>query len=175
MTDNNVPAAEPLIWLDGQPTTREQAGARRQELLQDPAYGKLAAAGDMAKISELTRLWRIEHGMTPDPVPPATPQDVRASMLDRDAEIDEARLTTWERHIRMDEVMQFEHRRGLATKEQHETALREIEKMKADRAFGAKVLAGDLEAKDGWMRWGRVASMQIAPDGFDWTQSTGKK
>src|SRR4029077_1876537 len=111
MTDDvTTPAPEPLVYLDGQPTTRTEAGARRQELMQGD-YGKLAAAGDMTKIAELTKLWRIEHGMTPEPVPPATPQDVRASMLDRDAEIDDARLTAWEKHIRMDDQMRFAHRR----------------------------------------------------------------
>jgi hypothetical protein len=151
------------------------AQARRDALTADPAFQERIKLRDATAFDEAAKLWRVAHGMPAEPVPPATPQDVRASMLDRDAEIDEARLTTWERHIRMDEVMQFEHRRGLATKDQHETALREIEKMKADRAFGAKVLAGDMDAKDRWMRWGRVASMQVAPDGFDWTHPTTEK
>jgi hypothetical protein len=161
---------EPLVWVDGQPTTREQAGARRQELMADPEYGKAAAGGDMVKVAELTRLWRIEHGLPADPVPPANPEDVRKQMLDADLAIDDARLATWEKHIQMDYVARAQHHRGLATQEQHDQAVRMIERMKADRAFGAKVLAGDIDAKEKWMRWGLVASMRVAPPDYDWTK-----
>jgi hypothetical protein len=170
MTDNvTAPAPEPLVWLDGQATTREQAGARRQELMQGD-YGAAAAAGDMTKIAELTKLWRIEHGMTPEPVAPATPEEVRASMLDRDAEIDEARLTAWERLIKMDDPMRLEHRRGLVTARQREEAQFEKERMLRDGAFRQRVLDGDQDAVDRWMRIGRLCTMQIAPPDHDWSK-----
>jgi hypothetical protein len=171
MTDNvTTPAPEPLVWLDGQPTTRTDAGARRQELMADPEYGKAAAAGDMTKIAELTKLWRIEHGMTPEPQPPANPEDVRASMLDRDAMFDDARLAAWERHIRMDDQMRLEHRRGLVTAQQYEQAQLAKERMLRDGAFRTRVLNGDREAVDEWMRIGRLCSMQIAAPDHDWTK-----
>lgn len=147
------------------PLTPEIAAARRQELMRDPEYGKAAASGDMVKVAELTKLWRLEHGMTPEPAPPVNPDEVRAQMTERDLAIDDARLGVWEKHIRMNDQMRFEHRRGLATAEQVEEAKRDIERMKKDSAFRVRVLAGDQDAVDKWMRAGRVATMQVAPGG----------
>jgi hypothetical protein len=143
------------------PLTPETAGARRQELMRDPEYGKAAASGDMVKIDELTKLWRIEHGLTPEPTPPANPDDIRKQMTDRDLAIDDARLATWEKLIRMDDQQRLEHRRGLATAQQIEGAKAEIERMKSDAGFRLKVLNNDQDAKRRWLLAGRVASMQV--------------
>src|SRR5689334_17453638 len=121
--------------LINQPLSPEQAGARRAELMRDPEYGKAAAGGDMVKVDELTKLWRIEHGMTPEPTPPASPDEIRSQMTERALAIDDDRLATWEKLIRMDDQMRFEHRRGSATAQQIEDAKAEIERMKSDAAF----------------------------------------
>lgn len=161
----------PSNLMNNQPIgslTPEQAGARRAELMANPEFSARIAARDSEAFAEHTRLWRVEHNMTPEPQAPATPEDVRSGMLERDLQLDDARLAVWERNIRMDDQMRFEHRRGLVTKQQSEDAQREIERMKRDRAFGARVLAGDQDAVDRWMRFGRIASMQVAPDDYKW-------
>jgi hypothetical protein len=152
------------------PLTAEQAGARHAELIRDPDFGKAAAAGDPVKVAELHKLKRIELGLSPEPVPPATADEVRARMTDRQLEADDARLATWEQHIRMNDQMRFQHRRGLATAQQVEDAKRDIERMKRDSAFRQRVLNGDQDAFDRWMRAGRIATMQIVPDDHDWTK-----
>lgn len=146
------------------PLTPETAGARRQELMRDPEYGKSAAQGDMVKVAELTKLWRIEHGMTPDPVPPVSPDEVRSSMLERDLQLDDARLAAWEKFVPMSDEQRFEHRRGLATAQQISDAKAEIERMKRDGAFRVRVLSGDQDAVKRWLLAGRVATMQPVPE-----------
>jgi hypothetical protein len=143
------------------PLTPEAAAARHAELSRDPEYGKAAAAGDMVKVAELTKLWRISRGMTADPIPPANPEQVRERMLDRDREFDDRRLETWERLIRMDDQMRLEHRRGMATRAQVEDAKLAIEQMTADASFRQRVLSKEQVAFKAWMLAGRVASMQV--------------
>jgi hypothetical protein len=170
-----VAALEPLVYLDGQPISREQAGARRQELMADPDYGEAAAGGDMVKVAELTKLWRIEHGMTPEPVPPANPDDVRKSMTDRDLAIDAARVDTWGKYIiGFDDAKRATIARGLATQEQHDEAKRELERMKRDPETARRVLSGDADAMDKWTRYNLIASMRVAPADYDWSKDQGK-
>lgn len=147
-----------------QPLTPERAAARRQELMRDPEYGKAAAGGDMVKVAELTKLWRVEHGMTPEPVPPANPEQVRERMHERDLALDEARLGTWEKLVPMSDEQRREHRAGLATAQQISDARAEIERMKRDSAFRARVLNGDQDAVKRWLLAGRVATMQPVPE-----------
>ena len=162
--------SEPLSFYQGQPISREQAGTQLAELRNDPEWLARWNAKDANAIAENTALYRIRQGMPPEPLPDPTPEQIRQTMQDRDREIDEARLSTWEQHIRMDDQMRLEHRRGLVTKEQSDTAKREIEKMKSDAAFCRLVLAGNIDARDKWMRWGRIASMQVAPPDHDWSK-----
>jgi hypothetical protein len=161
-------APEPLVYLDGQPTTATAAGARRQELMADPDYGKAAAAGDMAKISELTRLWRIEHHMTPEPQPPATPEEVRASMLDRDAEIDDARIDGYAKYIPFNDEKRATIRRGLATQAQHDEAARELDRMIADPVLRQRIMDGDKDAKERWHAFNLIKALRIAPPDYKW-------
>jgi hypothetical protein len=172
MTDDNVttPAAEPIVWLKGQPVTRTAAGARRQELMADPEYGKAAAAGDMTKIAELTTLWRVEHGMTPDPPPPATPEEVRASMLDRDAEIDDARIDGYAKYIPFNDEKRATIKRGLATQAQHDEAARELDRMIADPVLRQRIMDGDKDAKERWHAFNLIKALKIAPPDFDWSK-----
>jgi hypothetical protein len=168
-------APEPLVWLDGQPTTATEAGARRQELMQDPDYGKAAAAGDMTKIAELTKLWRIEHGMTPEPVAPATSEQVRAQMQDADRILEDARVETWGQSISgFTDVMRAQVARNLATQEQHDQAVLEVRRMLSDREFGRRVLDGDMDAKDRWARFNLIAAMQVAPADYDWNNDLAR-
>jgi hypothetical protein len=115
------------------------------------------------KQAELAYLRWVAGGNDPDRwgKPPETPDDVRAGMADRDLAIDDARLATWEKLIRMDDQQRLEHRRGLATAQQIEDAKAEIERMKADAAFRVRILNGDQDAKRRWLLAGRVATMQV--------------
>jgi hypothetical protein len=65
--------------------------------------------------------------------------------------------------------MKFEAKRGLATAEQVEDAKREIRRMLDDKEFGARILRGDMDAKDRWARFNLIASMRVPPADFNWT------
>jgi hypothetical protein len=133
-----VPCSDTTTFALSAKVVPEQAGARRAELMADAAYCKSAIEGDTGKQEMLRDSWMLERGYQPPSLrQPVSGDDVRAQMTDRDLELDNARLFTWEKHIRMTDQMKFEHRRGLATNQPSEDAKREIEKMKADRAFAA--------------------------------------
>jgi hypothetical protein len=42
--------------------------------------------------------------------------------------------------------------------------------MKNDQVVARRILAGDLAAKEAWIRWNLVASMRVAPANFDWSK-----
>lgn len=145
--------------------TPEQAGARRAELMATPEFTKAAIEGNVGKQEMLRDLWMLERGHSLQ-----SPEDaaaVAAQMTDRDRELDEARLATWERLVPMDDQQKFEHRRGLATAQQVADAKDAIERMKKDSAFRVRVLNGDQDAVRQWLLAGRVATMQVAPDDHD--------
>lgn len=169
-TEPGAPEQSPLMFYQGQPISREGAAARLEALRADPEFQARIAEKDASAFSENTKLWRLANGMPADPQPPASPDEVRSQMQDRDLQLDDARLSTWEKHIRMNDTMRFEHRRGLVTQQQHEDAQRELQRLKGDREFCAKVLAGNVDAVDRWMRFGRIAAMQVAPDDHDWSK-----
>jgi len=164
---------QPLVWDRGTAFTPELASERLAALRADPEFKARIDAKDPAAFAENTRLWRIANGMTPEPQPPATPEQIRQQMTERDLAIEEMRLATLEKYgARMEDgTRRFEHRRGLATAEQVEYARREVERMKRDVAFAQRVVAGDPDAVDRWLRFGRVASMQVAPADHDWSKS----
>jgi hypothetical protein len=165
MSDTTV-GATPLTEL---PRDAAAAATMRAQLTSAPEYMKDWQT-NQTKQAELGYLRWVAGGNDPDAwgKPPETPDDVRAGMADRDVAIDDARLATWENLIRMDDQMKFEHRRGLATAQQVEDAKADIERMKSDSAFRLRVLNGDQDAKQRWLRAGRVASMQVAPDDYKW-------
>jgi hypothetical protein len=160
------PGATQLI---NTPLTPEQAGARRAELMADPEFQSRVAARDAVAFDEHTKLWRVEHGLTPEPQPPATADEVRARMTERDLAIDDARVMTYAKFIDgWNDEKRATIARDLATQEQHDEAVREVDRMKRDKVFAARVLAGDSAAVDAWIRFGKIASMKIAPPGHMW-------
>lgn len=150
--------------------TPEQAGARRASLMATPEFTKAAIEGDVGKQEMLRDLWMLERGHQPASLrPPSNAADVHEGMSDKEIELDRQRVETWGKFIdNFDDVKRATIQRGLCTQQEHDEAVRELARMKKDRAFGARVLAGDNAAGDAWARVNLVASMQVAPDDYKW-------
>jgi hypothetical protein len=155
----------PLMYHEGQPFSRESAAARLAAFDADADRVKAALGGDIAKQQERAAYWSMARGVQPGAVPamPADGTGVHAQMDEREQQINEARLDTWQKHIRMNDQMRAETKRGLATAEQVEDAKREIRRMLDDPEFGRKVLRGEMDARDKWARFNLLASMQVSP------------
>jgi hypothetical protein len=169
------PASEhPLMLYQGQPISREGAASLRAELMAKPEYANAFQNNDGARLTELRHLYQLQRGQQPGDVPvaPSDAASVQAQMSEREQHLQEARLDTWAKHFRMDDVQRAEAKRGLATQQQVDDAKREIRRMLDDQEFGAKVLRGDMDAKDRWARFNLIAAMRIAPDGYDWAADT---
>jgi hypothetical protein len=81
-----APAPEPILYYQGQPTSREQAAATRTALMADPAFAKAAIDGDTAKQAQLRDLYMLERGVQPMAAAPMeTADDVEIQQLDRAA------------------------------------------------------------------------------------------
>jgi hypothetical protein len=161
-----------MLWHQGQPLSRERAAAELAAFDADEVRVKAALSGDIAAQQERRDLWMLARGMQPGSVP-VTPSDatsVQQQMDEREQQVQEARLATWEKHIRMTDNMRAEARRGLATQQNHDDAVREVRRMLDDKDFGAKILAGNSDAKDKWARCNFVASLPIAPADYDWSE-----
>jgi hypothetical protein len=165
----------PLMYHEGQPFSRESAAQALAAFDADADRVKAALGGDVAKQQERAAFWMMSRGHQPGAVPtmPSDSTGVAEQMSEREQQIQEARLGTWEKHIRMDDNMRAEAKRGLATAEQVEEAKREIRRMLEDTEFGRKVMRGDMDARDRWARFNLIASMQVAPPDFNWTTKDG--
>jgi hypothetical protein len=170
MTDTTEQPA-PLMYHEGQPFSRESAAAALAAFDADKDKVAAALGGDIKYLQERRDLWMLSRGHVPGGVPtmPSDPTGVAQQMDEREQAINEARLGVWEKHIRMNDQMRAETKRGLATAEQVEDAKREIRRMLDDPEFGRKVMRGDMDAKDKWHRFNLLASMQVAPADFDWS------
>lgn len=138
--------AEPFISWQGQPWSRESAGARRTALLNDKAYADAAKNGDSARCQELAALWQIEHyGSAPQP--PQTFGDVERQMEDRasreTAEYAEHLRTTV--NFSEQQVNEIVNRRPIPDA-QHRWHQQQLATLKSDRDFVARYLRGDREA-----------------------------
>lgn len=151
------------------PEIAAQAGAMRRELMADANYAKAAVDGDVAKQEHLRDLYMISRGMTPASMQPENIGAVQERIDEREAVLAEARLDTLAQHIRMSPQMRFEFKRGLATQDQVDYARAEVQRMLKDKAFGARVLADDADAKDRWVRMVQIANARIAPPGCQWS------
>jgi hypothetical protein len=161
-----TPAPEPLVYVDGQPVSRQTAAQERARLASNPEFMKKFLAGDPEAGQKMTALWAAERGR--EWTPPVTARQVEQQMVDR-AAADQQRVTeTWARHIRLTRQGRFELERGLATAEQVANAKAELDKMKRDPAFGRRVTSGDRDAIDQWSRMNLVASMRVAPPDHKW-------
>jgi hypothetical protein len=167
-----VEQPSPNMLYQGQLYSRETAAAEIARLDADKDFVAAALGGDVAAQQLRRDFWLMARGHQPGGVP-ATPSDgtgVQQQMNEREEQIQEARLGVWQKHIRMDDTMKAELRRSLATAEQVDDAKREIRRMLADPEFGAKVLRGDMDAKDRWHRFNLISAMQVAPENYDWSK-----
>jgi hypothetical protein len=168
-----TPAPEPLVYVDGQPVSRQTAAQERARLMADKEFTAKVLAGDREAGQKMAALWAAERGR--EYVSPATTADVEMQMVDRLAADQERVAETWARHIRLTEQGRFELKRGLATAEQVANAKAELDKMKRDPAFGRRVTAGDRDAVDQWSRMNLVAAMRVAPPDYKWEAMPERK
>jgi hypothetical protein len=166
----------PLMYHEGQPYSRQSAAEALAAFDADADRKAAALGGDIAKQQERAAYWMMARGHQPGAVPamPADGTGVQQQMDEREQAINEARLGVWEKHIRMNDQMRAEAKRGLATAEQVEDAKREIRRMLDDKEFGRKIFGGDMDAKDRWARNNLLASMQVAPADYDWSKDIAK-
>ena len=152
MTDTPAPATPatpepaPLMFYQGQPISREAAAEQLQQLRDDPKFQERIAARDAEAFAENTRLWRLAHGMTPEPEPPQSPVQV-------DAEADARVVAAVQQHAGFyrdrgySELQQIEivGNRPITVEEKrwHET---QYNMKKSSAAFMAKWSSGDLDA-----------------------------
>lgn len=139
-------ATEPFIMWQGQPWSRESAGARRTALLNDKAYADAARTGNATHCQELAALWQIEH-LGSAPQPPQTFGDVERQMADRvsreTAEYAEHLRTTV--NFSEQQVNEIVNRRPIPETE-HRWHQQQLATLKSDRDFVARYLRGDREA-----------------------------
>jgi hypothetical protein len=172
--DNNPPAGPasefPLQYIEGQPISVEQARTKMEELPKDENWVKRRDANDPAVRTEWQRLWRVSRGVTPDPLPESTPEEVRATMHERDRQLDDQRINGYAKYFPVNDEKRAQMRRGLCTQQQHDEAVMQIERMSRDPAFRIKVLNNDMDAKARWQETNFVAAMKIAPADYDWSK-----
>lgn len=140
-------AAEPLIWFQGQPYSRESAAARRNELMADASYREAAANGDATRQQELAALFQISRfGSAPTP-PPENFDQVRAEMdtragRERAAYAEGLRQSGAYTDEQIHEIIN-QRPIPLEQKRYHE---QELAALKKDREFVARYLRGDRDA-----------------------------
>jgi hypothetical protein len=170
----STPGATEVMDQPLAPMTPEQAGARRAELTADPKFTERALAGGVAEQEMLRDLWLLERGHLPARLQPVHVGDVYAGMGEREIEHDKQRVETYAKDIiGFDDKMRFQIARGLATRQQHDTAVRELAKLKSDPAFVQRLLRTDWpdqDARDLWQRWNLIAALRVAPDDHDWSK-----
>jgi len=172
ISDVSPPAPEPLLWHQGQPMSSEAAAAALAAFDADKDKVAAALGGDIAAQQERRDLWLLARGHQPGglPVMPSDGTGVQQQMDAREEQIAEARFDVWQKNIRMNDVQRAEAKRGLATQQQVDDAKREVRRMLDDKEFGAKVLAGNADAKDKWHRFNFIASLPVAPADYDWSK-----
>jgi hypothetical protein len=160
---------EPTLTFEGQFITPSHAAEMRATLLADKEFSKSALNGDAEKQQRLASLLLLSKGYQPGAG--ANPQgvaDVAAQATERAILEQERVADTWGRHIRLTPQSRMELARGLCTREQHDTAVAELDKMKRDPAFGRRVTSGDRDAIDAWSRMNLIAAMRVAPADHKW-------
>jgi hypothetical protein len=168
-------SGEPLMYYQSQPYSKASAATALADFDKNPDQVKLALGGDAAARQLRAALREMSLGRSPPDMTPAMPADgagVQEQMQSREELINEARLDTFARHMRMDNVQRAQQKRFLATQEQHDFAVAEKARLLADPGFGAKVLAKDADATDRWIRVCQAAAAQVAPKNYDWAADT---
>ena len=146
---SNEPAPEPILYYQGQPTTREQAAATRVALMADPDFAKAALDGDTAKQVQLRDLYMLERGVMPTAAAPmASADDVEIQVLDRAAREQAVHVESVRRmgDFTEQQIHEITNLRPvpLAEKQYHE---RELAKLQRDKEAVKKYLDGDREMR----------------------------
>src|SRR6516162_8774795 len=139
MTD--TPEQQPPMWHGGQAWSREMATEALAAFDADKNKVAAALGGDIKYQQERRDLWFLARGHQPGGVPamPADITSVEGQVQERERQVREAVLSTWEKHITMTPERRSQMARGLATREQMDEARRSIERAKRDPEFGRKV------------------------------------
>jgi hypothetical protein len=162
----------PILWHQGQPISREAAAEALTAFDADADKVKAALGGDIARQQERRDLWMLSRGHQPGAVP-ATPSDanaVQGQVQEREAAITEARLDTFAKHTRQTPEMRAQFKRRLATQDQHDYATAERARLLKDGNFRQRVLDGDADATDTWVRIVQAAAAPVAPAGYKWEE-----
>jgi hypothetical protein len=102
---------------------------------------------------------------------PAIPNDahgIHEQVAEREEAIVEARLDTFAKHVRMNAEMRGQFKRRLATAEQHDLATNERARLLKDGSFRQRVLDGDADAVDHWVKICQTAAAPVAPADYNW-------
>jgi hypothetical protein len=172
MSTEQLGASEVMAPLDAS-LTREQAQSRYDQLMATPEFTDGARAGDVQKQEMLRDLYQLARGHVPEHLrSPENAGDVQEQMSTREIEDIKRRVESYAPYIiGFDDQMRAEIARGLVTREQHNTATRERERLRSDPAFVQRLLRvdrPDLDARDRWARVNLVASMRVAPPDHKW-------
>jgi hypothetical protein len=171
MTEDTAPTAPPLVY-NGQLYSREMAAAELAKFDANPDKVKLALGGNIDAQQERKDWWLLSRGHTPGATP-AMPNDahgIHEQVAAREEQITEARLDTFAKHTRQTPEMRAQFKRRLATAEQHDYAVNERARLLKDPAFGARVLNGDADATDHWVRIVQTAAAPVAPSDYKWDE-----
>jgi hypothetical protein len=128
------------------PTTPEAAATRMAEMDADPAFRDRVKNGDTAAYAEREKLWRVAHGMTPEPRPAVNEIDVLTQMGGRTLAETQARAESL-RNDGLSELAIYEYLNGRPVPlAEHQAAQREIARFKTDKAFQQRLRDKDPRA-----------------------------
>jgi hypothetical protein len=172
MTEDTTEQPTPNMLYQGQLYSRETAAAELIKLDGDAEFVKAALGGDVSKQQLRRDFWMMARGYTPGATPamPSDAHGIHEQVAAREEQITEARLDTFAKHTRQTPEMRAQFRRRLATQEQHDYATNERARLLKDPAFRQRVVNGDADAVDTWVRIVQTAAAPVAPADYDWSK-----
>jgi hypothetical protein len=172
MTEDAVPQQTPHMTYNGQVYSREHAAAELAKLDGDKDFVAAALGGDVSKQQLRRDFWMMARGYTPGATPamPSDANGIHEQVAAREEQITEARLDTFAKHVRMNPEMRAQFKRRLATADQHDLATNERARLLKDGSFRQRVLNGDADAVDHWVKICQTASAPVAPKDYDWSK-----
>jgi hypothetical protein len=139
----------------------DQAQARRDHLAADQKFQDRIAAKDAAAFEEHTKLWRVAHGMSPEPQVPINAMNVMTETIGRELQSVQMRAESL-RGDGLNETQIYEYLNGrpmpLGQRQIHE---RELRVLKSDTGFVQRYLAGDLAARAEMRRHNTALTMRV--------------
>jgi hypothetical protein len=128
--------------------------------------------GDVSKQQLRRDFWMMARGYQPGATPamPNDAQGIHEQVAAREEQIVEARLDTFAKHTRQTPEMRAQFKRRLATQEQHDFATNERARLLKDPAFRQRVVNGDADAVDHWVRIVQTAAAPVAPADYKWDE-----